>query len=235
MNNFCTNCQKPGIIYVTYSVDDPRYEAQLSDSATYLIPVENQLICEECTALFRCRICHMSVFPYIRRMACVDCWDTLGISKITDTLYLSDSVVARNYDELKKLGIKQILTIGAELEPHKHPDFDAIHIKIHDCHTVDISKYFNTAFEFIRRAPTLVHCYAGISRSATLVISYLMREKNMSYSEALEYCIKARPVVNPNQGFVNKLKILEIYMQNNIDLSTLGPVQIDLYKVSKKE
>ena len=33
----------------------------------------------------------------------------------------------------------------------------------------------------------LVHCYAGVSRSASMVIAYFMAEKNMSFSEAFSF------------------------------------------------
>ena len=51
----------------------------------------------------------------------------------------------------------------------------------------------------------LVHCYAGISRSATIVISYLMREHSMSLSAATEHTRSRRWFINPNIGFRKQL------------------------------
>ena len=51
----------------------------------------------------------------------------------------------------------------------------------------------------------LVHCYAGISRSATIVISYLMKEHGMSLQAATQLTRSKRWFINPNPGFVKQL------------------------------
>jgi protein-tyrosine phosphatase len=47
----------------------------------------------------------------------------------------------------------------------------------------------------------LVHCFAGISRSASCIIAYLMQELNMPFFEAMSYTRKRRPIIFPNYGF----------------------------------
>lgn len=51
----------------------------------------------------------------------------------------------------------------------------------------------------------LVHCFAGVSRSATIVIAYLMQEFGMGYTEATQYVRKQRYFINPNEGFKKQL------------------------------
>ena len=51
-----------------------------------------------------------------------------------------------------------------------------------------------------------VNCQAGISRSATVVIGYLMHTKGISFDAAYNIVRKRRPIINPNKGFVNMLK-----------------------------
>jgi protein-tyrosine phosphatase len=53
----------------------------------------------------------------------------------------------------------------------------------------------------MNRGAVLVHCYAGVSRSATCVIAYLMQEKHMGFEEAFSFASKKRPVIFPNMGF----------------------------------
>ena len=61
----------------------------------------------------------------------------------------------------------------------------------------------------------LVHCYAGVSRSSSIVLNYILRTfyqnekpkanpQEVLYS-VLEFVQRKRPVVNPNQGFLNQL------------------------------
>jgi len=55
----------------------------------------------------------------------------------------------------------------------------------------------------------LVHCYYGASRSATTVISYLMKDEGLSFEEALADLMSRRDCVAPNRGFCDQLKILQ--------------------------
>lgn len=69
----------------------------------------------------------------------------------------------------------------------------------------NIAKYFADSSNFIsdglRRGSVLVHCAAGVSRSATIVIAYLMRTKGMGFQEAMNFVKKRRGVICPNYGF----------------------------------
>jgi atypical dual specificity phosphatase len=56
----------------------------------------------------------------------------------------------------------------------------------------------------------LVHCFAGISRSPTVVAAYLMKRKGMTLKAALGQIIRVRPQVSPNAGFLKQLKEMEM-------------------------
>jgi hypothetical protein len=129
---------------------------------------------------------------------------------IEGELYISNYSASKQYDILKSLGIKQILSVGKELPEHKSPDFKTLHIRIDDSPYENIYKYFEITNNFIKQGPTLVHCYAGISRSASIVIAYLMKEKKMSLNQAVEHLRKTRLVINPNAGFMQQLKDYEV-------------------------
>lgn len=58
-------------------------------------------------------------------------------------------------------------------------------------------------------ARILVHCRAGISRSASVVIYYLMRSRGVSYHDALNYLKSKRPIVNPNPWYQRQLLDIE--------------------------
>lgn len=53
----------------------------------------------------------------------------------------------------------------------------------------------------------LVHCFAGVSRSVTAVIWYLMRYQGKTWDEALEFVQAGRTVANPNIRFEMALRV----------------------------
>ena len=48
---------------------------------------------------------------------------------------------------------------------------------------------------------------AGVSRSATLVIAYLMKSKGMKFADALAFLRSKRSKVRPNDNFVQQVSI----------------------------
>ncbi len=66
--------------------------------------------------------------------------------------------------------------------------------------------YFDVATKFINDAiksdgKVYVHCMAGISRSPTIVIAYLMKYEKMNLDDAYNF-VKSRRWIGPNTGFV---------------------------------
>jgi len=87
-------------------------------------------------------------------------------------------------------------------------------LKGEDDDLFNLLEHFDEVFEFIDEAHkkegvVLVHCMAGVSRSATIVVSFLMKKYQLSFDAALRKTKNARPVVSPNPGFVGQLKIWE--------------------------
>lgn len=58
----------------------------------------------------------------------------------------------------------------------------------------------------------LVHCVMGRSRSATLVLAYLMVKHSLSVVDAIEQ-VRQRRCILPNHGFLKQLRALDITLQ----------------------
>uniref|UniRef100_A0A8C0B5Z0 Dual specificity phosphatase 19 n=1 Tax=Buteo japonicus TaxID=224669 RepID=A0A8C0B5Z0_9AVES len=83
-------------------------------------------------------------------------------------------------------------------------------ISILDLPETDITSYFPECFEFIEKAKiqdgvVLVHCNAGVSRAAAVVIGFLMNSERLSFARAFSLVKNARPVACPNPGFMEQL------------------------------
>jgi protein-tyrosine phosphatase len=114
-------------------------------------------------------------------------------------------------ENLIKLGITHVLNVADELENDKNlTDIACLKLNVEDYHDEEIQIHFDNAHKFIRDAfeqkgTVLVHCYAGVSRSATIVLSYLMNHYKMSLMEAIVHTKTKRTIIHPNSGFIEKL------------------------------
>lgn len=139
--------------------------------------------------------------------------DCMDVSSIDDRLWLGGYQLAACVKEaILMSGITHILTVG-----HNMPRPFESHIvykifEVYDNNEESIEHYFDECFKFIDDAlrdpknQVLIHCWAGKSRSVTIMAYYLMRSKGLTYWEALETIRSARFFINPNNGFRKKLK-----------------------------
>uniref|UniRef100_A0A183C9B4 Protein-tyrosine-phosphatase n=1 Tax=Globodera pallida TaxID=36090 RepID=A0A183C9B4_GLOPA len=131
------------------------------------------------------------------------------ISEINDHLFLSGAGVLRP-EKLKQKGITCVINATVE-EPTAHlPGIDSLRIRIEDSPFARLDHYFEQTADKIksvkeRGGNTLVHCVAGVSRSASLCIAYLMKHERMSLRQAYHYVKSARPIIRPNLGFWQQL------------------------------
>lgn len=135
-------------------------------------------------------------------------------SQIEDKLYLGMQEVAVSEEYIKKLGIQRILTLREYplAEDQKLPNIDYYHVGLHDTPDDDLLSHFPECHKFLdegaAKGQTIyVHCRMGVSRSATVVISWLMVKYKLSAEEALKKVQKKRSQVRPNPSFMFQLKL----------------------------
>lgn len=144
---------------------------------------------------------------------------TSVISQITPNVFISDFYASFDYQTLITRGIKQILTVGYDMDIYRPKDFSVMNITAYDASNENLYKHFDSAYKFIEQAPTLIHCYKGISRSATILIAYLMKKNKWNLNKAINYVRRIRPFVNPNPGFYQQLERYEQDLRKSKDLS----------------
>ncbi|KZP21058.1 phosphatases II [Athelia psychrophila] len=149
-------------------------------------------------------------------------------SLILPRLYLSDFFTARDEEEMEKLGITHMVSV-MEAMPTKMPEMIRHHVPIQDRWTVDILQHLDGTTEFIREAlaedpanKVLVHCFQGVSRSATVVCAYVIATSanGMTAGEAIGIVKAKRGIVNPNEGFRAQLAR---YAERHVGNGSRGP------------
>ncbi|XP_051184557.1 dual specificity protein phosphatase 1B isoform X1 [Lolium perenne] len=137
---------------------------------------------------------------------------------IDQGLYLGSVGAALNKDALKSLNITHVLVVARSLNPAFPAEFTYKKIEVLDSPDTDLVKHFGECFAFIDEGictggNVLVHCFAGRSRSVTVVLAYLMNKHQMSLQSAMSLVKSKRAQIAPNEGFMSQLVNFEKSLQ----------------------
>ncbi|XP_029439687.1 dual specificity protein phosphatase 1 [Rhinatrema bivittatum] len=137
-------------------------------------------------------------------------YDQGGPVEILPFLYLGSAYHASRKDMLDALGITALINVSANCPNHFEGHYQYKSIPVEDNHKADISSWFNEAIDFIDSMKNaggrvFVHCQAGISRSATICLAYLMRTNRVRLDEAFEFVKQRRSIISPNFSFMGQL------------------------------
>ena len=142
------------------------------------------------------------------------------INKIIDGLYLGDAGDAE--EVLSGDEFEACLSIGSEFLPPSSAiefkeevfaDFKKAAFNTNLQHMIvpveDMTrgmwKYFETAFEFIEAnlsdGKVFVHCFAGVSRSPSMIFAYLIYKGYLPHM-AYKTILTARPFIDPHDFFL---------------------------------
>jgi len=135
-------------------------------------------------------------------------------------LYLGSLYTSQEH-HLINYNIKHVIRLGTDFNiNYTDPSrFNFYNFDIFDLPKEPIKELFQKANEIIEQARlkhenVLVHCHAGVSRSSTIILAYLMRYKGMSLYDAWCSTFKIRPIIRPNDGFAIALQEYEKILFN---------------------
>ncbi|XP_047238242.1 protein phosphatase Slingshot homolog 1 isoform X2 [Girardinichthys multiradiatus] len=129
---------------------------------------------------------------------------------IFDHVYLGSEWNASNLEELQESGVGYILNVTREIDNFFPGTFCYHNIRVYDEDATDLLAHWNDTYNFIMKAKKndskcLVHCKMGVSRSASTVIAYAMKEYGWSLEKAYNFVKQKRNITRPNVGFMRQL------------------------------
>jgi protein-tyrosine phosphatase len=120
-------------------------------------------------------------------------------------------------------------------EPNAYPQrCTYLRVAVPDVESTDLQRHFSKVNDFITTARTaggrtLVHCSAGMSRSVSLALAYLISVEGMSLIDAYRLIKSKRSIVAPNPSFMRQLTEYEGTERQRTGNLTTGP-SLDLEK-----
>ncbi|XVE63746.1 hypothetical protein DITRI_Ditri07aG0044900 [Diplodiscus trichospermus] len=148
-------------------------------------------------------------------------------SLITSSLFIGGALAARSVYTLQHFGITHILCLCSNeigQSDSQYPDlFEYKNFSICDNEDSNINSIFEEACDFIDHVEqiggrVLVHCFEGKSRSATVVIAYLMLRKNFTLLEAWNALKRVHRRAQPNDGFARILLDLDRKLHGKVSM-----------------
>lgn len=140
------------------------------------------------------------------------------IAQIVLGLYIGNVEAASDLGLLMRLRITGIVNAAKELPNYFPYRFHYISMNYDDISKQRLNKdALERAYDFIwneldQGGAVLVHCHAGVSRSASIVLYYLMMQYGLDFDQALNYVRRVRGYTkaNPNPSFAAQLRAIRV-------------------------
>lgn len=140
------------------------------------------------------------------------------LNEVLDHLFIGS---ARSVTDtaLRQKGITCIINCSMTAPTYSMNNIKYIPIMVEDNEKSNIARFFDEVLnlikeEYVAGGKTLVYCVAGISRSATLCIAYLMKYNNMTLRNAFRHLRSRRRIIRPNNSFFRQLIDFERRLYN---------------------
>ena len=137
-------------------------------------------------------------------------------SHIIDNIYLGSAFNASHYNTLIDKNIGFIVNMTHEISNYYENEILYKKYPLYDNNRESIKQYFEDVYDKIllyqesnENKNILIHCFMGASRSASIVLYYLMKKHNMSLNDSIIFLKNKREIINPTVLFYNELCELE--------------------------
>jgi Dual specificity phosphatase, catalytic domain len=139
-------------------------------------------------------------------------------AQVDALVFLGGQISATDRRVFDGLGIRRVLNCTDDLPcsfQKSDRNVSYLRLPLRDEERADLGSVLREGVEFIEGGcigsePVLVHCERGQSRSASLVIAWLIEKRGMSFPDALGLVQRCRPVARPNPGFMQQLEWLDL-------------------------
>lgn len=137
-------------------------------------------------------------------------YDQGGPVELLPFLFLGSAIHSSRRETLAAAGITAVLNVSSTCPNFYEGELQYLRLTVEDSLAADIRACFSTAIAFIDSVKqsggrVLVHCQAGISRSATICLAYLMHTQRVKLDEAFDFVKQRRQVISPNLAFMGQL------------------------------
>lgn len=131
---------------------------------------------------------------------------------IKGKLFLGDLFDANNETDIASKNISCIICVAERLKiKNTNTNVKVYQYNLSDDYECDISLYFDEIGEIIHNSNiVLVNCVAGISRSSTIVIAYIMKYYNDNLKDTFIELRNRRSCICPNKKFMEYLLEYEL-------------------------
>ncbi|XP_078660457.1 serine/threonine/tyrosine-interacting-like protein 1 [Branchiostoma floridae x Branchiostoma belcheri] len=134
---------------------------------------------------------------------------------VLGALYQGRGDQATNEKIVSDLRISHIVNISKEHQNAFPIYIRYMNIKVDDDMSANVTQLLPKTTEFIAEAiesggRVLVHCNLGVSRSSTVTIAYLMKQRQWTMKDAFDFLKERRQVAQPNMGFLRQLSKYEV-------------------------
>lgn len=138
-----------------------------------------------------------------------------GMNKVLPGLYVGNYRDSKDASQLERFEITHIVAIH-DAARKLHSDKHYLCVMASDTPDQNLTQYFPLCNDFIHAARlrggnVLIHCLAGMSRSVTVAVAYIMSVTSLNWKEALKVVRVGRAVANPNFGFQKQLQDFEMF------------------------